>query len=172
MPKNQNGSTLILVLFILVIISILSLSLLNINLTHLDILKKQKYYEAAYYYAEAGLINQIDTFIDDIEELYNIPVINIDNYEEQLGETNIIKTEFDDYYGEKVNITTQITYKECKNDQFILYISSKCNLGEIERNLIATIQFPWKDPKHENFYFNSDDFIIKEWKEKLHEKQK
>lgn len=163
---NSKGSAIIMVLLVLLVLSILGITLFNMDIIHLNIVDSDKLYQAAYYYAEAGILQQIETMRSSMEELYNDPNINDrTTFLISIFKTPINPPEFDDYLGERVRIT--ITCKKNEktpgNDEFI--IISTCKLGKITRSIKAKVCTVWMDPNDVEFKLDNNIFSIVAWEE-------
>lgn len=164
--NGSKGSAIIIVLLVLIVVSVLGITLLNMDNIHLKILSADKLYQAAYYFAEAGLTQQIEIICNNMESLYKDPTVKSrDSFLAKLLETPINPPEFKDYLGRKVKIN--ITYKINSNvngkDQLILV--STCSIGDIRRSIKATIHVLWRDPKDPDFELDHSCFYIAEWGE-------
>ena len=66
---GSRGSAILLVLLVLLVLTILGITLSNMDRVHLKILSSERTHQAAYYYAEAGLTQQIEILRNKMELL-------------------------------------------------------------------------------------------------------
>lgn len=163
---NSEGSALILVLLTLTVLSILSLGLFNMDSNHVRIINNDKIFQASYYFAEAGLQQQVEILHNHIENIYYDPWIRSrDSFFVKVMETPIIAPVFEDFEGKKVVIT--ITLKKSKSSEYgdEVTIVSRCRIGNIKRSVLGRVQVTWKDPRDEDFVLDDTIFSIVEWRE-------
>ena len=78
---------------------------INMDRVHLKILSSERTHQAAYYYAEAGLTQQIEILRNKMELLYRDPRTDCkDALLAGILGTPIIAPEFEDFDGEKVKL--------------------------------------------------------------------
>ncbi|NLN42522.1 MAG: hypothetical protein GX160_11250 [Clostridiales bacterium] len=166
MRFRSKGSAIIIVLLVLLVLSVLGITLLSMDQVHSKILSADKLYQAAYYFAEAGLTQQIEIFCNTMESLYKDPsVISRQSFLAKLLETPIKSPEFQDYLGRKVkiNIICSINSNVSGKDELILV--STCSIGDIKRSIKATIHVLWRDPQDPDYKLDNSSFSIAEWAE-------
>lgn len=163
---GSSGSAILLVLLVLLVLTILGITLSNMDRVHLKILSSERTHQAAYYYAEAGLTQQIEILRNKMELLYRDPRTDCkDALLAGILGTPIIAPEFEDFDGEKVKLKiTCIKNKAVKNrDELILM--SICSIGEISRSVRALVEIKWTDPGEPDFKLDHTNFTIVGWEE-------
>lgn len=136
------------------------------NLIHTKILTSDRLYQAAYYYAEASLTQQVELLCNNMEVLYKDPEITSREYFLfKLLDTPIIPPDFRDYMGEMVKISISCEKNEAVSDIDELILVSKCTIGRITRSVKATIHVLWTDPREPTFSLNHTNFSIIGWEE-------
>ena len=70
--SGSKGSAIIIVLLVLLVISVLGITLLNMDQVHSKIISADKIHQAAFYFAEAGLTQQVEIICNNMESLYKI----------------------------------------------------------------------------------------------------
>ncbi|NLI60864.1 MAG: hypothetical protein GX375_05480 [Clostridiales bacterium] len=164
MSIGEKGSAIIVVLLVLLVLSLLGITLLNMDIVHMKILSSDKLYQAAYYYAEAGLTQQIENLCNNMEQLYKDPkVVSRQSFLMRLLQTPINPPKFEDYEGKevKVNITCKRNNSVLNKDEIV--IISTCRIGNINRSVKASVHVVWRDPNEEDFKLDHSSFYISEW---------
>lgn len=163
---SSRGSAIIVVLLVLLVLSILGITLLNMDLVQMKILTSDKIYQSAYYYAEAGLTQQIELLCSNMEQLYKDPkVISRQSFLTRLLETPIVPPTFDDYGGQrvKINITCKRNNTTTNKDEIVLV--STCSIGKVKRSVKGIVHVQWRDPNDDDFIIDDSSFSIVEWGE-------
>ncbi|MFY9178072.1 MAG: PilX N-terminal domain-containing pilus assembly protein [Caldicoprobacterales bacterium] len=163
---GSKGSAIIIVLLVLLVLCVLGITLLSMDQVHLKILASDKLHQAAYYFAEAGLTQQMEVFRNNMESLYKDPKVKSrQSFLANLLATPIKPPEFNDYLNHKVkiNITSKINSNVLGKDELILV--STCSIGNIKRSIKAVIHVQWRDPNDPDFKLDHSCFYITEWVE-------
>ena len=164
--SGSKGSAIIIVLLVLLVIAVLGITLLNMDQVHSKIISADKIHQAAYYFAEAGLTQQVEIICNNMESLYKDPtVISRQSFLAKLLKTPINPPQFEDYLGQqvKIKITCKINSNVMGKDELILV--STCSIGNINRSAKAAIHVLWRDPKDPDFKLDHSCFYIAEWGE-------
>lgn len=164
--NGSKGSAIIGVLLVLLVLTVLGVTLFNMDLININIVSSDKLYQAAYYYAEAGLMHQTEAMCQNMEELYKgSESRNRNAFLYSMQRTPINPPQFGDYQGHNIKVTITCKKKDLPliNDEFI--IISTCKIGKITRSIKATICTIWSDPSDEDFRLDHSTFSIIGWEE-------
>lgn len=163
--QKNKGSAIILVLLILLVLVILGITIFNIDTVHMKILSSEKIHQRAYYYAESGLIQQIELLRSNVDQLYlNSEIASRDSFFLGILDTPIITPEFENCE-EEVGLKVTIKKSNDPNvkDGFILF--SICTIGKIQRAVRAIVEIKWVDPEDPDFRLDHKNFSIIGWEE-------
>ena len=129
---------------------------------HIEIGKAQDLHQAAYYFAEAGLQNQIEVMANHMELLYRngSTAYNKNDFYISMINVPIEPISFKPYKGHQVKLRIIKNYKRFANGSVRFTIYSRCIIGEIERALKAKIDILWEDPSEPEFKLDEDNFRI------------
>jgi len=162
-----NGSSLLIVLLILMVIPILAVALLNMTTIHVRIGAADDFYQAAYYFAEAGLQNQIEVMANHMESLYrdgeNVKTRN--HFYNKMLDTPIQTISFEPYKGQQVNMKITIRREGVHNSAVCFTIFSSCTIGKVKRTVKARVDVLWQDPQSTEFKLDKSNFHISQWGE-------
>lgn len=163
----SKGSSLLIVLLILMVISILAASLLNMTTIHIRIGAADDFHQAAYYFAEAALQNQIEVMANHMESLYrdreNIRTRS--HFYNNMLKTPIQTISFEPYKGQQVNLKITMRHENGQNGSVYFIIFSSCTIGKIKRTLKARVDVLWQDPQSPEFKLDRTSFHISQWGE-------
>ena len=166
MKRSTKGSAIIMVLLVLLVLSVLGITLLSMDMVHMKILSSDKLYQSAYYYAEAGLTQQVEILCNNMELLYKDPeIIDRDLFLMRLLATAVKTPKFEEFIGEEIDIKITCMYNGRVSDKDELVMVSTCNIGNVKRSVKAVIHIQWVDPNMPDFKIDDTCFYIAEWGE-------
>lgn len=162
-----KGSALLIVLLILMIISMLATSLLNMTTIHTRIGAADDLHQAAYYFAEAGLQNQIELMVNYMEFLYRDGqyVHTRNHFYNKISNIPIQTLLFEPYKGQQVNSKITIRREGIHNSAICFTIYSSCTIANIKRTVKARVNVLWEDPQSPGFKLDKNNFYISHWGE-------
>lgn len=164
----HKGSALLVVLLILMVMSVLGITLLNMTVLYLQVGKADKFHQAAYYYAEAGLQNQIEVMANYMESLYRESPASLDRndfYNSMVLHTPIQALSFEEYDGQHVILEIKNKYEGMRNGAAQFTIYSTCTIGKIKRTVKAKVSVRWENPQNSEFGLYKSNFEISQWGE-------